>query len=74
MGESDDRKENVIELEPKGSIRWNIVISLVVAWCVVLFCVLVFKMSLVRMLLPLILFILVVYLGFCTFVFLKNRK
>lgn len=74
MSQSDDKDEEVIELEPKSPIRWSVVLSLVVAWCIVLFCALTFKMPLVRILLPLILLILVVYLGFCSFVLLKNRK
>lgn len=66
--------EPVIELEPKNPFRWTVLLALVALWAVALGLGIWLKSGLVRMLLPLILIVLVLYLGFCTFYLLKNRK
>lgn len=64
----------VIELEPRTSFSWKIVLLMVGAWLLVLVTALLFKSAMLRLLLPLIATMLVIYLGVCTLLFLKNRK
>lgn len=67
-------EDPIIDLEPRNPFSWRIVLGVVVAWLVVLGAALLMKNALIRMLLPLIATVLVVYLGACTLIFLKNRK
>lgn len=66
--------KRVIELEPKNPFRWTVFSAMLVLWVIVLALAIWLKSSVLRMLLPVILLILVVYLGTCTLLLLKNRK
>jgi len=64
----------VIDLEPKNPFSWRVVVAFLVAWVVVLGLVWWLKSNLLRLLLPVIALLLVVYLGVCTLLLLKNRN
>jgi membrane-bound acyltransferase YfiQ involved in biofilm formation len=64
----------VIDLEPRNPFSWRVVVAFVVSWLVVLALALFLKSNLLRLLLPVISLLLVVYLGVCTLLLLKNRN
>ena len=67
-------QEPVIELEPRNPFSWKVVVAFLGAWLVVLMLALFLKNNMLRLLLPVIGVLLVVYVGVCTLLFLRNRQ
>lgn len=64
----------VIDLEPRSPFSWRVVVAILGAWLVVLGLAWFLKSNLLRLMLPAIALLLVVYLGVCTLLLLKNRN
>lgn len=74
LGAEMPEPRRVIELEPKNPFRWSVVLGVAVLWLVLLGLGVVLKNRVLLLLWPALLFILVVYLGICTIVLLKNKR
>jgi hypothetical protein len=68
------KRDPIIELEPRNSFSWKVVIALLVAWLIAFVAMIQLKLTVLRLVLPLLALLLVIYLATCTILLLKNRR
>lgn len=68
------KRDPIIELEPRNSFSWKVVIALLVAWLIAFVAMIQLKLPVLRLVLPLLALLLVIYLATCTILLLKNRR